>query len=204
MGRRGRHAWRGCGAAPADRRGPRSDACRRNDPGHLCALRHRASAPERRAVRRRPLEPSPSGADRALGPILTIAPAGRRTLRVDDRPRRATGSPAMNSRFRFGPPKQMLPQTSGSRMRPISLRVGIEHRARRYSRPTRPALLERQTLPSTSQRTPSGPHFTPSITKSLNSLLVRQLVVGSRHRRHGCRPCRPARYRPGPLPVEAT
>ena len=32
---------------------------------------------------------------------------------------------AMNRRLRFGPPKQTLPQTSGSRMRPISLPCGV-------------------------------------------------------------------------------
>src|SRR5205823_3578844 len=83
--------------------------------------------------------------------------------------------PAMNRRFRFGPPKQTLPQISGIRMRPISLPVGVHTVTPLY--PTaRPALLEIQTLPSTSQRIPSGPHFTPSTMQSVNSFWLEALL----------------------------
>jgi hypothetical protein len=40
----------------------------------------------------------------------------------------------------------------------------------------RPALLEIQTLPKTSQRRPSGPHLMPSTMKSLNSLRLETLL----------------------------
>src|SRR6266540_612474 len=69
---------------------------------------------------------------------------------------------AMKRRLRFGPPKHKLPQTSGNRIRPINVPCGVHTVTPLY--PTaRPALLEHHTLPSTSHRTPSGEHFTPSI-----------------------------------------
>jgi len=45
--------------------------------------------------------------------------------------------------------------------------LAVSKPSRRCSQHDRPALLEAQTLPLTSRRTPSGPHFTPSIMKSL-------------------------------------
>src|SRR3954469_13651585 len=75
----------------------------------------------------------------------------------------------MKRRLRLGPPKQMFAQTSGRPMLPISFPCGVHTVTPLY--PTeRPALLEHQTLPSTSHRTPSGPHFTPSIMKSAKRL----------------------------------
>jgi len=64
-------------------------------------------------------------------------------------------------------------------------------------------LLEHQTLPSTSQRTPSGPHFTPSIMKSLNSFWLESLL--SLPTSKTCMsPLPPGPVSPGPLPVLMT
>src|SRR6476619_6681732 len=81
----------------------------------------------------------------------------------------------MNSRLRLGPPNATLPQISGIRMRPRSLPSGFQTVT--PLEPTeRPALLEHHRLPLTSARTPSGPHFTPSIMKSLNNLRLESLL----------------------------
>src|SRR4029077_20402439 len=67
----------------------------------------------------------------------------------------------------------------------------------------RPALLDDQTLPVTSQRRPSGPHFTPSITQSLNRLRLESLLsVPTSNTKIS--PLPPGPVSPGPLPVEAT
>src|SRR5512132_1548480 len=47
--------------------------------------------------------------------------------------------------------------------------------ATRYLKSSRPPLLDTQRLPSTSQRTPSGPHLTPSTVKSLNNFWFESL-----------------------------
>src|SRR5664279_5671539 len=108
----------------------------------------------------------------------------------------------MNRRLRLGPPKQMLPQTSGSPIPPDSLPAGV-HTVTPLQPTARPALLEAQTLPLTSQRTPSGPHFTPSTMKSLNRLwLLSLLSVPTSNTNMS--PLPPAPVSPGPLPVEAT
>src|SRR4029079_5095832 len=82
---------------------------------------------------------------------------------------------AMNRRLRLGPPKQMLPHTSGRRIRPISLPSRV-HAVAPRSPTARPSLLEHQTLPLTSQRTPSGPHLTPSTMKSENRFPFESLL----------------------------
>src|SRR5438477_5536310 len=108
----------------------------------------------------------------------------------------------MNRRFLLGPPKHRLPQTSGRRMRPISRPSAVQIVTPLY--PTaRPALLEHHTLPSASQRTPSGPHFTPSIVKSENrfTLAVVPLAFASIA---NMSPCPPGPVSPGPLPVLTT
>src|SRR5258706_14126304 len=108
----------------------------------------------------------------------------------------------MNRRLRLGPPKHTLPQTSGRRMRPISLPSGVHTVTPLY--PTaRPALLEHHRLPSTSVRTPSGPHFTPSTMKTLKSLRLESLLSEPTSKTYTS-PLPPGPPSPGPLPVLTT
>src|SRR5947209_14788000 len=108
----------------------------------------------------------------------------------------------MNRRFRFGPPKHRFAHTSGRRMRPISRPSGDQIVTPLY--PTaRPALLEHHTLPSTSQRAPSGPHFTPSTMKSLNSFPFESLLSAPTSKTY-ISPLPPGPVSPGPLPVLMT
>src|SRR2546423_15370613 len=108
----------------------------------------------------------------------------------------------MTSRLRFGPPKHTLPHISGSRMRPMSCPCGVHTVTPLY--PTlRPALLEHHRLPSTSARTPSGPHFTPSIMKLENSLPFDSLLSAPTSNTYmSFFP--PACVSPGPCPVLTT
>src|SRR6476620_8594212 len=108
----------------------------------------------------------------------------------------------MNNRLRFGPPKHRLPQTSGKRMRPTSLPRGVQIVTPLYPR-ARPALLEHHTLPSTSQRTPSGPHFTPSIMKSAKRLGL-ETDPSAFTSSTNMSPLPPGPVSPGPLPVLTT
>src|SRR5882724_7271419 len=108
----------------------------------------------------------------------------------------------MHRRLRLGPPKQMLPHTSGRRIRPISLPAG-DHIVTPLYPTLRPALLEAQTLPLTSQRTPSGPHLTPSTMKSENRLPFESLLSVPTSNTN-MSPLPPGPVSPGPLPVEAT
>src|SRR6185295_2596939 len=108
----------------------------------------------------------------------------------------------MNSRLRLGPPKQTLPHTSGMRIRPSSLPSG-DHTVTPLYPTARPALLEAQRLPLTSQRTPSGPHFTPSTMKSANRLPLDSLLSAPTSNTNTS-PLPPAPASPGPLPVETT
>jgi len=64
-------------------------------------------------------------------------------------------------------------------------------------------LLEHQRLPSTSQRTPSGPHFTPSIMKSLKSFRLETLLLLPTSKTY-ISPLPPGPWSPGPLPVLIT
>src|SRR5262245_8363495 len=108
----------------------------------------------------------------------------------------------MNNRLRFGPPKHTLPQISGRRMRPINLPCGFHTVTPLY--PTlRPALLEHHRLPSTSQRAPSGPHFTPSTTKSENNFWFDSLLSLPTSNTY-ILPFPPGPVSPGPLPVLIT
>src|SRR3954465_11500685 len=108
----------------------------------------------------------------------------------------------MKRRLRFGPPNVRLPQTSGILIRPRSFPAGFHTVAPLY--PTaRPALLETHRLPSTSQRTPSGPHFTPSIMKSAKRLgfdAAPSALMSNANRS----PFPPGPLSPGPLPVLTT
>src|SRR6185295_9867257 len=108
----------------------------------------------------------------------------------------------MNRRLRLGPPKQTLPHTSGRRMRPSSLPSG-DHTVTPLYPTARPALLEHQTLPLTSQRTPSGPHFTPSTMQSLNTLWFDSLLSAPTSNTWTS-PLPPGPVSPGPFPVDAT
>src|SRR5438270_13880472 len=108
----------------------------------------------------------------------------------------------MKRRFRLGPPKHRLPHTSGNRIRPMRRPSGAHTVTPLY--PTaRPALLEHQTLPSTSHRTPSGPHFTPSTMKSLNSFRFETLLLPPTSNEY-ISPLPPGPVSPGPLPVLMT
>src|SRR5437660_1950960 len=108
----------------------------------------------------------------------------------------------MKSRFRLGPPKHRLPHTSGNRIRPMRRPSGAHTVTPLY--PTaRPALLEHQTLPSTSQRTPSGEHLTPSIVKSANRLGFAGLLSAPTSKTKTS-PLPPGPASPGPLPVLTT
>src|ERR1700722_7625778 len=108
----------------------------------------------------------------------------------------------MNRRLRLGPPKQMLPHTSGRRVGASRVPSGVHTVTPLY--PTwRPALLEVQTLPLTSQRIPSGPHFTPSMVKSLNRFWFESLLSVPTSNTFTS-PLPPAPVSPGPLPVETT
>src|SRR5215468_6546633 len=108
---------------------------------------------------------------------------------------------AMKRRFRFGPPKVRLAHTSGSRIRPSSLPAGLQTVTPLYPS-ARPALLDTQRLPSTSQRRPSGPHFTPSIMQSEKSFRFDTLLsLPTSNEYTSLFP--PAPVSPGPLPVLA-
>src|SRR5688572_31346818 len=107
----------------------------------------------------------------------------------------------MNNRLRLGPPKHTLPHTSGRRMRPSSLPSGV-HTVTPLKPTERPALLEHHRLPSTSQRTPSGPHFTPSTMKSLNSFRFVTRVLATSNTNISRVP--PGPLSPGPRPVLIT
>src|SRR5438046_10579741 len=108
---------------------------------------------------------------------------------------------AMNRRFRFGPPKHKLPHTSGSLMRPISLPSGDQMVTPLY--PTaRPALLEHQTFPSTSQRIPSAEHLTPSIVKSAKRFGFPSFAPSTSNTNTS--PLPPGPLSPGPFPVLTT
>src|SRR6516165_12104776 len=108
----------------------------------------------------------------------------------------------MKRRLRFGPPKHRFAQTSGRRIRPISLPSGVQTVTPLY--PTaRPALLEHQTLPLTSHRTPSGEHLTPSITKSAKTCGFDNVPPDPTSNTNML-PRPPGPRSPGPLPVLTT
>src|SRR5215813_13910426 len=108
----------------------------------------------------------------------------------------------MKRRLRFGPPKQRLPHTSGSLMRPMSLPCGDQTVTPLY--PTaRPALLEHQTFPLMSHRTPSAEQLTPSIVKSAKTCPPDSVLFAVTSNTKTL-PFPPGPVSPGPLPVLTT